>query len=149
MELTRTIAAALAGSLLAAALATAAVDPTPETDAGANDDKAWIPGEPQFGVTPFNARGEVVYRQTCAVCHDARVPRAPDPYILRVMPPTAIYRALTTGAMRVQAQGLGDDDRRAVAEYLSGRPLAATSQLEPPKCSGDAAKFDADEPPVV
>jgi polyvinyl alcohol dehydrogenase (cytochrome) len=109
----------------------------------------WVPGQPQFGVTASSARGEAVYRQACAVCHDARVPRAPDPYILRVMPPSAIYRALTTGAMRGQGESLADEDRRAVAEYLSGRPFGAgESRLEPPACTGEAARFDYDEPPV-
>jgi polyvinyl alcohol dehydrogenase (cytochrome) len=113
-----------------------------------DDDEAWVPGEPQFGVTSLSARGQDVYQRTCASCHEARVPRAPDPYILRVMPPSAIYRALTTGAMRIQAQALADEDKRAVAEYLSGRPLSASRELEPPACSGDAAKFDFDATPV-
>jgi polyvinyl alcohol dehydrogenase (cytochrome) len=114
-----------------------------------DDDKAWVPGQAQFdGVTSLSARGEAVYGQTCAICHEARVPRAPDPYILRVMPPNTIYRALTTGAMRTQAQALADDDKRAVAEYLAGRPLSTAKALEPPTCSGDAAKFDFDEPPI-
>jgi polyvinyl alcohol dehydrogenase (cytochrome) len=141
------------GAVAPASLVTvrAAVDPSATREAAAqkaDDDKAWVPGQPQFGVTASSARGEAVYKQTCAACHDARVPRAPDPYILRVMPPSAIYRALTTGAMRAQGQALADEDRRAVAEYLSGRPFGAASQLEPPACAGDAAKFDYDEPPI-
>ena len=43
-------------------------------------------------------------------------------------------RAITTGAMRTQAQHLSDDDRRAVAEYLSGRSLSADSHLESHSC---------------
>src|SRR5690242_19418402 len=101
----RTLASTLCGSLLVVVLAGAAVDPAPKAGAepATDDDKAWLPGDPQYAVKPFNERGEAVYRETCAVCHDARVPRAPDPYILRTMPPSAIYRALTTGAMRTQA----------------------------------------------
>jgi polyvinyl alcohol dehydrogenase (cytochrome) len=133
----------------------AAVDPAATRDQAAQRESAngaelppWVPGQPQFGITASSARGETVYKQTCAACHDARVPRAPDPYILRVMPPSAIYRALTTGAMRAQGQALPDEDKRAVAEYLSGRPFGAATKLEPPACAGEAAKFDYDEPPV-
>src|SRR5687768_16606366 len=149
MPLLRIIGAGIAGVLLMTVLARAAVDPKPAAAAEKQDeDQAWLPGDPQYAAKPFNARGEVVYQQTCAVCHDARVPRAPDPYILRTMPPSAIYRALTTGAMRTQAQSLTDEDRRAVAEYLAGRALSAASQLEPPKCSADAARFDYEETPI-
>jgi polyvinyl alcohol dehydrogenase (cytochrome) len=120
----------------------------PDAAQKTDDDKAWVPGDPQFGVTAASERGATIYKQTCAGCHDVGVPRAPAPYILRIMPPSAIYRALTTGAMRVQGQSLADEDRRAVAEYLSGRALTATSQLEPPACTGKAAEFDVNEPPV-
>jgi polyvinyl alcohol dehydrogenase (cytochrome) len=138
-------------ALLAAAVARAAGDPAAAPRAvcrHADDDEAWVPGQPQFGVTASSARGGAVYKQACAACHDARLPRAPDPYILRVMPPSAIYRALTTGAMRAQGDALQDEDKRAVAEYLSGRALTTASQLEPPACVQEAAQFDADEPPV-
>jgi cytochrome c553 len=122
-------------------LAYAIVDAAPPGDAvPKDDDKAWVPGDPQFGVTAASERGEAIYETTCAGCHDVGVPRAPAPYILRIMPPSAIYRALTTGAMRVQGQSLADEDRRAVAEYLSGRAFSAASQLEPPACTGKAAE---------
>ncbi len=75
------------------------------------------------------------------------MPRAPVPYILRLQPPAALYRALTTGAMRAQGETLQDSERRAVAEYLSGRKLNEQSDLEPPLCGADIG-FDAKAPPA-
>jgi polyvinyl alcohol dehydrogenase (cytochrome) len=113
--------------------------------AAGSEAEAWTQ---QFGETAASKRGGEVYRQSCAACHDAGVPRAPALYILRILPPAAIHRALTTGPMRVQGSALSEADRRAVSEYLSGRELATESVLEPPKCEGSAAQFDFDEPPV-
>jgi polyvinyl alcohol dehydrogenase (cytochrome) len=41
------------------------------------------------------------------------------------MAPESILQAITTGAMRVHADGVPDDVKRAMAEYLSGRKLGA------------------------
>lgn len=97
----------------------------------------------------INPRGAEIYRTTCAVCHEAGVPRAPTPFILSLMPPAAIYRALTQGVMQPQAQHLSEEDRRAVAEHLAGRKFGAPSALEPPLCRGTAAAFDFGEPPIT
>jgi polyvinyl alcohol dehydrogenase (cytochrome) len=39
------------------------------------------------------------------------------------MTPEGIYRALTVGKMRVQAQDLSDDSKKTLAEFLSSRKL--------------------------
>ena len=49
--------------------------------------------------------------------------RAPSPEILRRRSPEAILSALTAGGMRPQGGRLSGAERRAVAEYLSGRAL--------------------------
>jgi polyvinyl alcohol dehydrogenase (cytochrome) len=51
--------------------------------------------------------------------------QAPDPAALRRLTPEAIYAALTKGTMRVQGQGLTDEEKRRVAEWLGGRPLGS------------------------
>ena len=43
---------------------------------------------------------------------------------LRRMAPETILQAITSGAMRVHAEDVTDDVKRAVAEYLSGRKLS-------------------------
>jgi polyvinyl alcohol dehydrogenase (cytochrome) len=84
--------------------------------------------------------------QRCANCHrnpDADRPPdvegAPAPTTLRQMAPETILQAITTGAMRVHAEGVPDDVKRAMAEYLSGRKLgplgAGDARNMPNRCS--------------
>ena len=94
-------------------------------------------------------RGAEVFETVCAGCHEGAITRAPSPAILSLMSPTAILRALRTGAMRVQAQGLSDSDKVHVAEYLSNHNVTeGTDQLSPPQCKGASAEFAFDEPPA-
>ena len=48
-------------------------------------------------------------------CHGnpAAANRAPDPSTLRQFPPERIYAALATGVMKVHAQNLTDEEKRA------------------------------------
>ena len=66
-------------------------------------------------------------------CHGnpAAADRAPDPSTLRQYSPERIYTALTTGVMKAHAQNLTDEEKRRVAEFMSGRPLGSAE-------SGDA-----------
>ena len=74
------------------------------------------------------APGEIVYEQHCASCHVAanRGGIIPDYKSLMEMSPEAIYSSLTSGSMSVAAQGLTNDEKRFVAEYIGGRPLDLT-----------------------
>jgi polyvinyl alcohol dehydrogenase (cytochrome) len=77
--------------------------------------------------------GQTLFNQNCASCHAGpnRVDRAPDLKTLMEFTPEIVLAALTTGNMVVPAQKLTDDEKRAIAEYLGGRPLD-------PKNSGSA-----------
>ncbi|HEX8056902.1 MAG TPA: PQQ-binding-like beta-propeller repeat protein [Novosphingobium sp.] len=93
--------------------------------------------------------GAQVYRENCAACHDAGVNRAPQRMMLQDLTPEAIRSALIDGAMRPQGSALSDDQKTAVAEYLSGRKLGASAVADAPNmCKGAAAKFDLGEPPA-
>ena len=81
---------------------------------------------------PAEPRGAMAYRSTCAVCHDAGVPRAPARDAFAAMVPEQILLALESGSMITMAITLSSDDRRAVAEYLSGKPLTARIEMNPP-----------------
>jgi polyvinyl alcohol dehydrogenase (cytochrome) len=72
--------------------------------------------------------GEIVFGQRCASCHanPNMSNRAPDLKTLMKLTPEKVYEAVTTGTMSVPAQGLSDQEKRAVAEYLGGRPLDLT-----------------------
>src|SRR5262245_44773599 len=77
-----------------------------------------------------------VFDNTCAACHlfnDA--PRVPTVAALRERSPESILNALTTGAMRQQGGELTDAQRRAVAEFLSGRSLASASASSDGRCA--------------
>jgi len=92
--------------------------------------------------------------QRCAGCHQTgdaggrrpEVEGAPTLATLRQMPADAILRAITTGPMRVHAEGVPDDVKRAMAEFVSGRKLSPIEAGEaarmPNRCIANA-RMDA------
>lgn len=93
--------------------------------------------------------GEHIYREHCAICHEAGVPKAPSHGMLQFMAPEAIYHALTEGVMSVQVPHLSAADKQQVAEYLTGRSLAMVASDHFLWCEGGAAAFDPTQPPKV
>ena len=76
---------------------------------------------PVFAQTPD---GKALFTTTCASCHNgAADSRAPSPEVLRRRSPDAIMTAMGAGAMRPQASHLTGAQRRAVAEYVTGKPI--------------------------
>ena len=77
---------------------------------------------------------ERTFAHNCASCHElhAGESRAPLRSALAEMTPEAIYDALTSGPMVTNAAALTDEQKRDMAEYLSGRPMGSET-------SGDAA----------
>jgi polyvinyl alcohol dehydrogenase (cytochrome) len=68
--------------------------------------------------------GGAIFARECSTCHNgAAESRTPHPDLLRQRSPEAILSALTAGGMRPQGGRLSGAERRAVAEYLSGRAL--------------------------
>lgn len=83
--------------------------------------------------------GAAIFARDCRSCHDgAAESRAPSPEILSRRSPEAILSALTAGGMRPQGGRLSGLERRAVAEFLTGRSLggdptgAATARCTTP-----------------
>jgi polyvinyl alcohol dehydrogenase (cytochrome) len=66
-----------------------------------------------------------VFAAACSGCHSGDDPRAPSPEVLRLRSPQAIIDALTAGSMKYQGLALSGEERRAIAEYLTGRTLRA------------------------
>ena len=83
---------------------------------------------PAFAQAPD---GNAVYEKACAMCHQqpAAETRAPNREALRQFAPESILTALTTGNMYRQGYDLGDADRRAVAEFLSGRTFGTPAPV--------------------
>ena len=84
--------------------------------------------------------------ERCANCHSsadesgpAGAEGAPSQATLQQMAPETILQAITTGAMRVHAEGLSDDYKRAMAEFISGRKLgpleAGDARNMPNRCA--------------
>ena len=66
--------------------------------------------------------GEAVYKQNCAACHEGTVPRMPTRAALRELTPEHVETALSSFSMRRQGANLSPAERRAVAEFVTGRP---------------------------
>ena len=67
---------------------------------------------------------ERLFANNCARCHESPgESRAPQRSAFAEMTPDAIYDALTVGPMVTNAAGLTDDQKRGLAEYLTGRPI--------------------------
>lgn len=76
--------------------------------------------------------GAGIFRTNCATCHDgASASRAPAPEQLKDRTPESIINALTGGAMRYQGLSLSGAERRAVAEYLTGRAVGDQVKVDP------------------
>jgi len=62
------------------------------------------------------------------------------------MPPERIFAALTTGSMQTQGQGLSDAQKKALAEFMSGRPIGSAKQGDakdmPNTCTSNPALAD-------
>ena len=68
--------------------------------------------------------GEQVFKDRCASCHTgAADSRAPAPDALRSRTPQAIVESLVNGAMRAQGSRMTGAERRAVAEFLTGKSV--------------------------
>jgi polyvinyl alcohol dehydrogenase (cytochrome) len=68
------------------------------------------------------------FQDRCATCHTVAPPagsRVPSFDALRNLSPEAIFIALTTGPMAPNATDLTESQKRALAEYLGGRPIGA------------------------
>ena len=74
--------------------------------------------------------GPTLYKQLCASCHDSGAGRAPTRDVLQAMTPERVLTALESGAMLSMAAGRTGVERRAIAEFVTGKtfaePLSAT-----------------------
>jgi polyvinyl alcohol dehydrogenase (cytochrome) len=88
------------------------------------------------------ADGAALFDRHCSTCHNGEDPRAPSTGSLRGRSPEAIVDALTAGPMRYQGLSLGGGERRAIAEFLTGRTLRTS-------VTGSATGVCAKPPPFA
>lgn len=69
------------------------------------------------------------FEQRCAQCHgaSAAASRAPDRAMLAQLTPEHVVEALTTGSMQANAQGMSEAQKKAIAEFLTGRPVGSAT----------------------
>ncbi|WP_428098534.1 PQQ-binding-like beta-propeller repeat protein [Candidatus Rariloculus sp.] len=82
----------------------------------------------------FAEDGPALYSQLCASCHEAGTDRAPDLVTLQAMSPERVLTSLESGTMLSMASGRTGVERRAIAEFVTGKafsePLATTPSPE-------------------
>ena len=68
--------------------------------------------------------GEALFETHCAVCH-VNPPEEDIPTVdaMSVLTPNAVVASMTEGNMRIQGEPLTPDERAAVAQFLTGRPV--------------------------
>ncbi len=88
---------------------------------------------PAFAATPD---GQDLYAKNCAACHEV-LAVLQNHVALKTMSPEYILRVLNIGAMRVQAAKLSNEEKAAVAEYLTGKAPAPPPE-QTGRCSGNA-----------
>ena len=71
--------------------------------------------------------GEPLYKRTCAACHDSGAERVPGRETLKAMTPERVLAAMESGAMIAMASRLSVGERRAVAEFITGKSLGRAS----------------------
>jgi polyvinyl alcohol dehydrogenase (cytochrome) len=75
--------------------------------------------------------GEQPYKENCASCHDAGADRAPSRDAFRAMSPEAVLAAMETGPMVTMASRSSTSERRAIAEFVTGKSFAKTLDPKP------------------
>jgi len=89
--------------------------------------------------------GAAAFDRACASCHREGQTTAPTPAVLRQLTPEGILNSLTNGRMQAQGATLSDAERRAVAQFLTGRApasIAATPAIAN-RCGTSPAMSDA------
>src|SRR5678815_2333706 len=75
--------------------------------------------------------GPTLYKQLCASCHDAGTERAPNRDALRSMTPERVLTAMESGPMLSMAAGRTGVERRAIAEFVTGKSFAQALATTP------------------
>ncbi|MGH1471854.1 MAG: PQQ-binding-like beta-propeller repeat protein [Cellvibrionaceae bacterium] len=83
-----------------------------------------------------SASGEKIYQQNCSICHDNPQNHTPPKATLGTQPPQQIFDTLTSGVMRAQGVLLNSQQKKEVAEYLTGKKFsdAVVSDWKENKC---------------
>lgn len=115
-----------------------------------------------FAQPPQRPNPQLLFEKNCAGCHAAQsapggtagdtAGTAPDRATLGRMTPEAIFRAVSSGAMRSEGANLSETEKRLIAEYLTGGKLNlaqfADANRMPNRCSGASKLADPADGPA-
>src|SRR6267143_3022047 len=76
--------------------------------------------------------GAGLYKLLCATCHDGGNERAPTRDTLRQMTADRVLNAMESGAMLPMASNRTTGERRALAEFVSGKRFSRPLNMAPP-----------------
>jgi polyvinyl alcohol dehydrogenase (cytochrome) len=94
--------------------------------------------------------GAELYKRTCAQCHDTGANRAPSRDAFTALPAERVLAAMETGSMITMANNRTAAERRAIAEFLTGKSLSNPLVTTPPAsamCTATSSGFDASSGP--
>src|SRR2546423_907193 len=84
--------------------------------------------------TAMAQEGGALYRRDCAGCHDMGVDRAPARDTLQTMTAERVLAAMESGPMISMASRVNGAERRAIAQYVTGKALSARDlSMTPPQ----------------
>ena len=92
----------------------------------------------------FADDGATLYGRICATCHDTGFERAPGREALRAMSPERVLAALESGVMISMTAGRTALERRAIAEFVTGKSFGRPFVTKPSPqsmCAGDSSDF--------
>jgi len=75
--------------------------------------------------------GPTLYKQLCESCHEAGTERAPSRDVLRAMTPERVLTAMESGPMLSMAAGRTGVERRAIAEFITGKSFSQALSTTP------------------
>ena len=75
--------------------------------------------------------GATLYQRSCAPCHERGADRAPTHEALHAMSAERVLEAMESGPMISMANRHSEADRRAIAEFITGKSLAHPMETKP------------------
>ena len=75
--------------------------------------------------------GAALYKSICAGCHETGVERAPNAEALKAMSPEQVLAMMENGDMSTMASRLSGLQRRAIAEFVTGKHFGEPLQTDP------------------
>jgi polyvinyl alcohol dehydrogenase (cytochrome) len=85
---------------------------------------------PRFSEAAFAQQppdGAAIYKAACAQCHDQPTGRTPSREALKDRTADAVLMSMNGGSMAFNAQTLTMAEKRAVAEFVAGKPLGSSA----------------------